>query len=152
MITEQDHKNVMQAAEELAGTPYALSHVSAPTPGTRKYVFQHTVALSPSEARTVIAEALQKLAAGEAEWTSGTRYGQNPGDEVPERWAELYGPKKNRRTRFTQSVGDYPKWVQQYYDPEIGNWFDIGDAYDTRELAVEAAVKRGSHPADRPAF
>lgn len=149
MATDREDQAVQEAAEDLKGTPYELMYISSPTPTTSKYVFQHTVAITPTEARTVIAEALQKLQAGEAEWTSGTRYGQNPGDSVPAKWAELYPdvvsePQKKRKTRFTQSVGYNGQWVQQYYDPEIGNWFDIGDAYPTEEAAKEAAVKRGT--------
>lgn len=149
MATDREDQTVKDAAVDLKDTPYELMYISKPTPTASRYAFQHTVATSPAEARTVIAEALQKLQAGEAEWSSGIRYGQNPGDSVPAKWAELYPdvvsePQKKRKTRFTQSVGYNGKWVQQYYDAEIGNWFDIGDAYDTEEAAKEAAVKRGS--------
>jgi hypothetical protein len=46
-----------------------------------------------------------------------------------------------KRTRVAQSVGDFPKWVVQYFEPEVGRWFDIGDAKDTREQAETAHMR-----------
>lgn len=52
-----------------------------------------------------------------------------------------------RTTRFTQSDGDFGRWVQQYHDREIGRWFDIGDSYPTEQDARDAAGRRGLYDA-----
>jgi hypothetical protein len=38
-------------------------------------------------------------------------------------------------TRVVQSAYDGGKWIAQYYDAQIGNWFDIGDSKDTEQAA-----------------
>jgi hypothetical protein len=90
MTTEHDDQAVTDAAADLKGTPYELLYIAHPTPTSTKYGFHHTTATAATEAQAVIAEALKRLSAGTAEWTSGIPYGANPGDVVPERWADLY--------------------------------------------------------------
>lgn len=69
---------VVRRAELLHGSPYELAYVSKPTPATTKYVFQHTVAITPAEASSVVLEAMGVLREGRAEWTSGERWPTPP--------------------------------------------------------------------------
>ena len=46
----------------------------SPTTTDVRIVSQHTVALSPAEAREAIAVGLEKLADGTAAWSDGTPY------------------------------------------------------------------------------
>lgn len=79
MTSQLIDNQIKDAAAELVDTPYALLYISAPTPSTTRYVFQHGVAVGPAEAMNLIAVGKEHLKDGTAQWSSGEPF--TPADQ-----------------------------------------------------------------------
>lgn len=65
----------------------------------------------------------------------GYYFGTHEGDGADFGFWEADEPRTYGKTRVTQDVGSPGKWVAQYFDADMGLWFDLGDPKDTREIA-----------------